>query len=203
MAEGATVSGQISYEPSEEKASRLEKFAPFKTMRPVARGVSKIRLFSKLFSFIFSFVLGFIFISLFPKRAKGIVKVLKSRLWTSLGVGILTPIVFVLAVILLTITIIGIPLALLLVPIFVFLVYFSKIFAALCTGKKVLTTFGSTKSQVWELFVGLLVYYLLRLIPVISFLTPFAFTAFGLGAFVLDQKFLRQAMTKSRQEKKK
>lgn len=182
IAKGAIVSGEMTYKAKEKKAP------PFKKVRPVLFGISRIRLYWRLFSFIISFVLGLIFISLFPKRAKGIVKVLESRLWTSLGVGILTPIVFVLAMMLLAITLIGIPLVFLLAPIFAFLVYFSKIFAALCTGRKVLLSLNWGESQTWALFFGLLIYSLLRLIPVISPLTFFAFTTLGLGAFVLDQK---------------
>ena len=194
--EDALVVGETTRKVPEKKEAQLEKFAP--ELRPVIFGFTRIKLYLKFFSFIVSLIFGLIFLSLFPKRAKGIVEVLESRLWASLGVGILTPILFGLAMILLAITLVGIPLILIIAPLFGLLVYFSKIFTALFLGRKILLNFNWSKSQSWALFAGLLIYYLLRLIPVpvIGGLTGFVFTTTGLGAFVLDQKSLRQKSKK-------
>ena len=131
------------------------------------------------------------FLSLFPKRTETINKILQTRLWLSLGVGLLALVLFIPSLILLAISLIGIPLIFLLVPIFLFLVYFSKIFTALYLGKEILHRFHSKRTQTWALLIGLLIYYFLKLIPIVSPIITFVFMIAGLGAFFLDQKSLR------------
>jgi len=192
IAEGALVSGETIYKPSEEKVSP----AKFVARPGVLRVLRRARIFFNFLSFIISFLFGLTFIHFFPKRAEGIVRVLKSRPWASLVVGIITPFLFVLGIVLLAITIIGIPLIFLLVPLFAFLVWFARVFAALYLGRKLY-------SQSWDraLFIGLLIYYVLKMIPYISPLVALGFTAFGLGAFILDQKSLRKAPAKRTSKK--
>jgi len=55
----------------------------------------------------------------------------------------------------------------------------------------------------WALLVGLVVYYLLQMIPFISGLAGFVFTAVGLGAFVIDQKLRCQSEIKLAENSKK
>jgi hypothetical protein len=187
ITEGAIILGETNYQSlTRERAPQLK---PDLLARPaVPRGVGLWLSFSSL---ILSFLLGLGFLYVFPKRGEAIVKVLTSRPWQSLGVGFLTLILIPIGMLFLMITIIGIPLALMLVPLLVFLLYFSKIFAAFCTGQWVLNRWEVKKGLNWALLIGLIVYYLLRQLPVISPMVIFAFTTLGLGAFILDQKALR------------
>lgn len=189
IGEGATVFGKITYKPKEEKPLQPEGW-----LKKIPLGFGKkIRPFFAFTSFILNLILGLLFISFFPKRAAGMIKTLASRPWASLGVGILTPIIFGLAMVLLTISLVGIPLMLILLLLFSFLVYFSKIFTILFLGDKFLN-----RSYVWSFSVGLLVYYLLKLVAPGGLMTLISLimTSFGLGAFVLDQKSLRQRPSK-------
>ncbi len=192
--EDASVVGETTYKFVEKKEVKFEKFAP--KLGPAILGIAKIKLYLNFFSFVISLIFGLVFLYFFPKRIEGINKILTSRSWGSLGVGLLTVILFPMALVFLTITIIGIPFMLLLIPLFTFLVYFSKIFASFVVGRKLLLRFEMKKSWNWALLVGLIVYYLLRLVPVISPIAGFAFTTLGLGAFVLDQKSLRRKQEK-------
>jgi len=188
ITEGSIILGETNYELQEkEKAPGLKVEALVKPSVP--RGTN---LWLSLSSFILSLLLGFGFLYVFPKRGEAIVKILSSRPWQSLGAGFLAMILFPVGVILLAITLIGIPLILLIVPLFIFLLWFSKIFAALWTGQWILSRSVSNKSWKWALFLGLVVYYLLRQLPIISPMAVFAFTTLGLGAFLLDQKALRK-----------
>ena len=192
--EGAVITGKTSYQPSEEEVAF--KISPAKRLFPLRPRFSLANLLANLFSLGVSFALGFAFIYIFPKRSEAIVKVLASRPWMSLGVGFLAMILFVPLLIFLAISIIGIPLILFLIPLFLFLLYFAKIFAALCTGQWLFKRYKIKKDRNWALLTGLVVYYLLKLIPIISPMTAFAFVTLGLGAFILDQKALRQARKK-------
>lgn len=188
--ERAIVAGETTYKLAEKREVKLEKFAP--KLGPAILGITKIKLYLKFFSFAISLILGLLFLRLFPKRAQGVSKILTSRPLGSLGVGLLTIILFPMILVLLAITIIGIPLVLLVTPLFGFLVYFSKIFTSLVVGRWLLLRFKVKKSWNWALLVGLIIYYLLRLPLVISPITAFVFITLGLGAFVLDQKALRR-----------
>ena len=202
----STVAGKIVYTPSEKKVS--PKVGWKSNLRSVAtiaqkRGFSRVKTGFKFFGFIIVFVLGFILMKVFPKGTMKITQVLEKKPWTSLGVGILTPILFVMIMVLLMITIIGIPFVLLLMALFGFLVYFSKIFAALCIGRKILLSLNMGERRGWALFAGLLVYYLLKLVPVIRFFSGLALTLFGLGAFVLYQKSLYRPAKAQRKKRSK
>ena len=188
ITEGAIILGETSYESlRRERAPKLKM--NFLAEPAIPRGASLWLSFS---SFILSFLLGLGFLYVFPKRGEAIIKVLTSRPWQSLGAGFLALILIPVGMVLLIMTIIGIPLALMLVPLFILLLYFSKIFAAICTGRWVFNRWEIKKSLNWALLVGLIIYYLLRQLPIISPMVIFAFTTLGLGAFILDQKTLRR-----------
>ena len=191
----SAVSGEISYTQSEKKISQKGDWKPsFRSAVDFTqkKGFSKARTGFKIFGFILAFIFGFILMKVFPKGTMRVVKVLEDKSWLSLGIGILTPVLFLMAMILLMITLIGFPLALLLMPVFGFIVYFGKIFTALFVGRKVLLSLNMNERRGWALFAGLLVYYLLKLIPLVGFFSGLAFTFFGLGALVLYQKSLHR-----------
>jgi len=201
---GARISGNLDYESPKEAGIAEEVFIGGETIHrlPKEREIIqkrplKIAMIAnvslKTFSFVVALIFGLLFVFLFPNRAQGVTKVLETRYWRSLGVGILAIILFIPALILLTISIIGIPLIFLFAPLFAFLVYFSKIFASLCLGGRILQRTSLKKSQAWALVLGLVIYYLLRLIPIVSPLVAFVFAVFGLGAFLLYLNSLRLA----------
>ncbi|HUV42959.1 MAG TPA: polymer-forming cytoskeletal protein [Patescibacteria group bacterium] len=187
--ERALIIGKTTFKPSETRKPESFKSWTFKGWKIF--NLFWLGFYIKLSAFIIAFLFGLVFLYLFPKRIEAITKILKNRPWPSLGAGFLALILFVPSVILLAISLIGIPLILIFIPVFLFLIYFSKIFTALCLGREVLFRFNSKKSQVWALLIGLLIYYFLRLIPIVSPIIAFGFISAGLGAFLLDQKSLR------------
>ncbi len=193
------VGGETNYQILEEK-SALSKKVFFKKMKAMPfLGIVGVSLYFKFVGFLLALAFGFLFLYFFPKRVEGMVKIIGSRPWVSLGMGVLTPILFALIVIFLAISLVGIPFILILLPLFFLLVYFAKIFTAFFVGRKIL---GTKKSWGWALLVGITIYYVLSLILVINGIAAFAFTALGLGAFVLDQKSRRQNLAKSPAKKK-
>jgi len=193
------VAGETSYQPIEGK-NFISKKGFFKDMKAISfLGIAGIGLYFKFISFLLALGFGFLFLYLFPKRVEGITKMIGCCLWKSLGIGVLTPIIFSLIVIFLAVSLVGIPFILVLLPLFLILLYFAKIFTAFFVGRKIL---GSKKSWGLSLLVGLLIYYLLSLIWVINGLVAFFFVFIGLGAFILDQKCCRRETIKSSAKKK-
>lgn len=171
-----TVGGKITYQPPQEAETK---------MTGVFFG---LKFFMAIAGFLLSLFIGLVYLFLFPKRAQGIVETIGSQPWPSLGLGLLTIILFPLILIILAVSLIGIPFLFILIPVFLFFLYMAKIFTAFYLGRRIL----NNSRLLGPLALGLLLYYVLGLIPVIGFLTAFAFVTVGLGAFLLDLKSLRQ-----------
>ncbi len=179
------VSGEVSYQPLPKEKQPAAVSAKVAGLIPFFLG---LKVFFNFVGLLFSLVLGLIYFSLFPKRAQGILEMIGSKPWISLGLGILTLILFPIVLVILAVSLIGIPLLLILIPLFLFFLYMAKIFTAFYLGRRLL----SRSDLFWPLLAGLVIYYLLSLVPVIGGLTTFAFMTIGLGAFILDLKSLRR-----------
>ncbi len=178
------VSGKVTYKPIEKTQPNLPPAAPF----ALAGLFVGLKFFLSFTGFLISLVVGLIYLSLLPKRAESLVNIIGSKPWVSLGVGLLTIIIFPLVLVILAVSLVGLPLLFLLVPLFLFFLYMAKIFTAFYLGRRIL----SSDKLLGPLLVGLLLYYVLSFIPGIGFLTVLAFVTVGLGAFILDLKSLRQ-----------
>jgi len=194
--EEGMVIGETNYQKLESKADFPKKgflrgFAPVAFM-----GVIGISFYLRFMALLIAIGLGLLFLYLFPKRTKGVIEVIQKRPWVSLGVGVLTPIIFAFSMIFLTISIIGIPFLFILIPLFALVIYFSKIFVAFFIGNKILSNTKIKNPLGWGLAIGLAIYYILTILPIIGGITSFAFITIGLGAFVLDVKTSRRASKK-------
>lgn len=203
IADGALVVGQTTYKPSEkDPRQNFKGYLPGR-LWPMAMGFYGIGLYFKFVSVLIALIFGLLDLYFFPKRVKSVVQIIGNKFWLSLGLGVLTPIIFGLLVVFLAISLIGIPIIFVILPIFVILVWLSKLFVAFFVGSKILNKFDKDKGLGWALLVGLVVFYLLQMIPFISGLTGFVFTVVGLGAFVIDQKLRRQSEIKLTKGSKK
>jgi hypothetical protein len=137
-------------------------------------------------SFIGSLLVGFLLLKLFPKTSLNLSTQVKSDLLRSLGIGFLI-IVFAAPVLLvLSLTVIGLPLAGLLFLLLLVAVFIAKVVASYALGRFVATQFNWNKMGVYATaFVGLAIFYLLRVVPPIGWITSFLFTWTGLGAIWL------------------
>jgi len=213
--EGARIMGDLSYQAPQEaeieegmvigetnyeemaKKTGFPKKGFLRGFAPVAfMGAIGISFYLKFMALLIAIGLGLLFLYLFPKRTKGVIEVIQKRPWVSLGVGVLTPIIFAFSMIFLTISIVGIPFLFILIPLFALVIYFSKIFVAFFIGKKILSNTKIKNPLGWGLAIGLTIYYILTVLPIIGGITSFAFITIGLGAFVLDVKASRQASRK-------
>jgi len=185
---GATVVGQTNYQQLATDSWRWSDHLSKKAM-PLFFGLAGIALWFKIMAFLLALGFGLLFFYFFPRRVESMAKIIGQRPWACLGWGVLAPFIFVFAIIFLALTLIGIPLIFVLLPLFGLLLYFAKLFTAFFLGRKIL---GGKKAWGWALLVGLLIYYLLGLVLFLNGLVGFVFTALGLGAFILDQKNLRK-----------
>ncbi|MCH7541465.1 hypothetical protein IH981_01650, partial [Patescibacteria group bacterium] len=150
--------------------------------------IAGFSVFTAVVGWISTFIIGLLLIKLFPRFSRETVSTLRKRPWSSLGIGfltlILTPIVFVI----LLITVIGIPLALILLALYLISLYLARIFVIYWIGLTLFERTGRKIHEVWALIVGLVVYYIITLVPIAGGLATLLVVLFGLGAAILTKK---------------
>lgn len=168
-APSATVAGEISYTAEEQKSEGIGE-----------------RIVGQLLFFLFS-VLLLAAILLYARRAASVAAdfVFTKPGWSALA-GLLFLIGGPIAITLLLITVVGIPLGLISLFGYVLTLYTAKIFVALAIGHKVLQR---RADSFWFTFgagvLGLALFYILTIIPVVGFLISFVVVLLGTGAQLL------------------
>jgi cytoskeletal protein CcmA (bactofilin family) len=149
-------------------------------------------------SFVSTLILGLLSIRFLPGFHSATVAALKERPWMSLGIGFVSVIVIPVICLLLFATLLAIPLALILTAAFFILLYWARIFAISRIGEAILGRFRAAPGKSAAFLIGLIVYYLLAIIPVIGWLVVVLVVLFGLGAELTARK--RFYVTARRQE---
>lgn len=139
----------------------------------------------ELVSLISSFIIGLLLLWFVPIYMHSIATTITTRSWVSVGVGFLTLIVVPIACIFLLLTIIGIPLAFILLVSFSLFVLLNKVFVSYAIGKKLLP-----QREFLALFVGLLIYSVISVIPIIGWIWSLIALFIGIGATILVEKEL-------------
>ncbi len=154
-----------------------------KIMEPATRWVKPIL---GILSFFTTLLFGLLFIRFFPGFSRTTVRTLQIAKWRSLTTGITALLIIPLLFGILIITIVGIPLGFLLLLVSSLLLYGSRIFVMLLLGKFLLGRLSARENgemgQGLAFFLGLAVYSLLVLIPVVGWFVSLGAMLFGLGA---------------------
>ncbi|MCX5996399.1 MAG: hypothetical protein NTV42_02030, partial [Chloroflexi bacterium] len=120
-----------------------------------------------------------------------LVDTLKSKPWPCLGYGALVLFLVPVAIAIACALVIGIPLGLATLALYIFTVYLGHIFVGLFIGKWLLrqrADANSTGRLIAALAIGLFVVYVCGVIPFVGCLTDLAVILFGLGAIAYRLK---------------
>lgn len=178
IADGATVSGKISYSHIEPRQNDNKDFAKF---------IAAAGIVSEIISLISATILALAIAILFPRMTTELISAIRVNKLTSFGWGLvvlfLTPIV----AIFLLLTIIGIPLALFLGLVWILAIILGKAIAGIYFGFELLTWKKKTKkvSAATAALIGVPVLGLITLVPLVGWLVSFAALCMGLGAIFL------------------
>jgi hypothetical protein len=185
ISDSATVGGTIN---------KVEnKFAGKKDVEQAGKNLPKvfagIGLVARTISLIGALIIGFLALKLFNKTFSGSANIAAKSFFSSLGVGFLICIAAFPALLILALTGVGIPLAGLLVLILLINIYLAKIVAGLAVGNWLSAKFNWKKPSVYTVFaVGLVVVYLLKMIPFLGFFISLVVLWTGLGSLALYYK---------------
>jgi len=147
------------------------------------------KIVGKIYGLTVMFIFGIGFIIFLPARLSMVIKESVTYPGKSLLTGSLVAAATPAASIVLAFTFIGLPFSLILVSIFGFAVYISKIFVAIITGKYLIAKIKKTNlnlevNQIQELFIGLITLFIINRIPILGFIFSFVLQAITFGAFI-------------------
>ena len=205
----ASIGGDLVYFSEEDSSISdtasiggvVEKRAVPKMMReaPNQKDVDNffagISVFTLMVSMASSLLLGLVIIHLFPNYTERVSKQISGNFVRSLGVGFLALIAAPIILILLFVTIIGIPIAVVLGMLLFIYLYVARIYAMYAFGSKLVSVTGTKLTNMkWVFVIGLVVYYILSLIPIIGgFVKMFVLLASFGAVLMSDRKMWKEA----------
>lgn len=181
VSESATVSGRLLRKTAPAMVS-IEDIPAFSGL---SESLNRLMLRARLISFAAALLVGLIFLRLFPNYMKETADFINRKFWKSMGVGFLGLILTPIAVLILLVTIIGIPLGFILAFSYFISLYFTKIFVSYFLGRRLFGRF--TKERKYLTYgLGLLAFYAVTYIWIIGGLISFIALLLGLGAMLLS-----------------
>lgn len=157
-------------------------------MAPIRTGVRKTAGVFHAMNFFSTLIVGLLLLTFFPNASKKTVAMLKEKPVASALIGLASLFLTPLLIIVLFVTLLGIPLAFFLIFAYFTALYLSRLVVAGFIGAKLSDWTGKRMSQKWEFFLGLLVYTLLTRLPIVGGIVGFLSVLVGLGALGLMKR---------------
>src|SRR3989344_1338494 len=194
----AVIHGNLDYWSSDEAAISASANVRGKTTfhqtqaqmhtNRIAENAARFASGLRIVSFISTLIVGALLVWLFPVYSQKASGMVREKFWTSFLVGLVALIVTPIIAISLFATVVGIPIASILLFGYGVLLYISKVFVVLAIGVFVSEKAAWKLSPVWAFVAGLLLYYIIGFIPIVGGLTKFAVTLVGVGVILLQKK---------------
>lgn len=188
--------GEATIEPGAEILGDIIFIRTDAPRRMVGDALAGVSAFGLLF-LLGLFLLGALQILILPDSAAGPARRLGSSPWRALGLGCLILIAGPVAIVVLGISVIGIPITIVLGAVYVIALFTGFLVAAGALGRRAARLIGRSAdlsfwTRVAALAAGLLLLAVIGLIPVLGPLTVILATASGLGAIALQLRDARQ-----------
>lgn len=143
------------------------------------------KVFATVLSFVGVLIVGFLYFKFFDSHFVGTVRILTESFWKSFGVGFLVSISFIPALIILLVTVVGIPVAGIAILMLILYSYLAKIVVGSALGNKLSQKMKWNMSIYPAFAFGVFLIFLLKLVPVVGGLTGLVVFWSGLGALTL------------------
>ncbi len=195
-----TVGGNLHYESDRELtlpegvtvAGSLERIQPAAKV-DLERTARSFFIFLKIASLFGVLVLGLILVSVVPRATGRAADLMRTRPGATLGWGLIAVLLTPIVCFLLLFTVIGIPLAIILLLVYGILLYLSKVVVglALITWLRTRLQPGATpRPSLWLMVAGVILYILLTWIPWIGWWIGLLGTLWGVGGLLLAKREL-------------
>jgi len=135
-------------------------------------------------------VVGMVLIRLFPEMTSRVTRQVREY-WKSLGMGFIVLICSPVLVIIMAITLIGIPLSIIILIIYLLFLYIGQIFVSIVVGQEILRS--NEKYPFRALILGMVIYTVLCTVPFIGWLIKILIVILGFGAvYMVSVKTLKK-----------
>lgn len=186
IAQTAVVKGQVIEHPMPVK---IETDRDWEKTR---EEFGKMSLGARILGTLSLLVIGMLIIKMSKKFMDGSSEAISKHFWKSMGIGFATVFLTPFAFIILLATVIGIPLAFIILPVYLIMLYLAKIFTIYALGKKILPN----KSPYLTYLLGLVIYAIAIVPPVIGGIVNFFVLLVGTGAYLIAKKEALQSFNK-------
>jgi cytoskeletal protein CcmA (bactofilin family) len=180
----ASISGSVSKIVLDQES----RFTNLFTQKKFENDLKSLKFGAKILSFLSALVIGVLVLKLFPKFSRKSAGTIKTNFWKVLGVGFLVLIGTPFVVLLIFITIIGIPLALAVICVYIALIYLSKIIVSYQIGLYLTKKDVSKQVSYLSFILGLVIFYIVSIVPYLGGITSFVVLLAGMGSLVLTLK---------------
>jgi len=197
----AKINGNLHYKSKKE--AKIEKGAQItgetkwtKLTPKKKKGLTPGKLFWKFLFFCASFLTGLFMLLIAKREVKAAKESVFKDFLKNLGLGFVFVICIPIALIILLFTVIGIPISIIVLFAYLVLFYIAKIFVGYALGEKVLQLFKTNGSPapVWSLLVGLVILYILFLIPYFHWIFYLLALFVGFGCVFQAKKYLTPSL---------
>ena len=133
------------------------------------------------------FIVGMALYGFFPNFTKGVVDRTFSQLAQNLGWGLLVFLLTPLAVLVLLITVVGVPLGILVGVFYCVGIFIGEIIVSAALGGLVFSLFKKPDAAFWlKLLLGLIILFIITIIPIVNIIAALIIWILGLGSLVLS-----------------
>lgn len=173
--EGARVKGKLAHRvpPEVTRPTREKIFAFF----------MGIGIFVWVVSLVSTLILGLLSLRFLPRYHDTAVDILKARPLAALGTGFIAAVVTPVVCLLLLAMVVTLPIAVILAAALGILLFFGRIFVISRIGEAILST-----RKGWAFLIGLVLYYVIVLIPIVGWLFVLLVILSGLGAELMARR---------------
>ncbi len=173
--EGAIVSGAVTRHPIPEVFKGKE----------VKRGVAGMKIVAGVVSFASTLLLGLLLLRIYPVFTPRVARTIQEQPWLALGVGGVLLLGVPLIILFCMVSVLGIPIGLMLGAMYLVTLYVGRVFVMLWLGQWLLRLVSGPSSPAWAFVTGLVVYFIVSVVPFIGGLITVATIVVGFGALLL------------------
>lgn len=190
----AVINGDVKYTASQDAAIDAKAVIKGKvthnlpTMAAKKSGLANLAWWwGRLISLFSALVIGLVLISFWREPVIKITDLMLNKVSPSLGWGILALLLTPIIAIILLITIIGIPLSLILMALWLIALYLSKILVGILVGRSLLNNLWPKQkdSLILGMIIGVIIAYLIFALPFIGWIMSLLAILWGLGGIML------------------
>ena len=174
ISDKASIAGEVKHNlPKVEKAGKFVFIGWF---------------WGRLYSIFAALVVGLVLISLWRKQVIELTNKMLEKVGVSIGWGAVVMFLAPIIAILLIFTIIGLPLALILLGVWIIALFIAKILASIMVGRVVLEKFWEKKkdSLIWAMIVGIVICWFIFSVPFVGWILGLVALWWGLGGIWLS-----------------